>query len=170
MKDDDDVIDLTQYLHRDGVPPDAVTERANFAVWGGDGDRSRFALPIWRSIYLVGGGRGALVWVPQGGATDPEAVFVLDLASDPARTDFMLPNASAADSCEPPAVFEEADSVAVYLGLQDGKNWFLVVDDCGPAGVVADYSRGDLFFLAGECAGLLFFRELAEAGEKLDRE
>jgi len=54
----DDVIDLTRYLAR--TPPDSEQEgaRGNFSVWGGEGERSRFALPIWRSIYLVGGGRG----------------------------------------------------------------------------------------------------------------
>ena len=208
MKDDDDVIDLTRYLERDAQPSDAGTERASFSVFGGDGDRSRFALPIWRSIYLVGGRRGALVWLDRGASRDPAvpdssrgarphaavadpagprplsdqpswhqigvaqptAEFVLDLGSDPARTDFVLPNAVAADSCEPPAVLEEEDSVAVFLGTRDEKNWFLLIDDYAPDRAVTDYSRGDLLFLAGECAGLLFFRELAEAGDKLDRE
>ena len=170
MKDDDDVIDLTQYLKRDTQPRDGDIERASFSVFGGDGNRSRFALPIWRSIYLVGGRRGGLVWVSRGGAPDPNAEFVLDLGSDPARTDFTLPNAGAADSSEAPAIFEETDSVAVFLGMREKKNWFLVLDDYGPSGVVAGYDRRDLFFLAGECAGLLFFRELAEAGENLDGE
>lgn len=168
MKDDNDVIDLTRYLDRDSPVRDAPPERASFSVFSGDGDRSRFALPIWRSIYLVGGRRGALVWIPQGGAADPKAEFVLDLGSDPARTDFTFPNAGAADSCEPPAVFEEVDCVAVFLGVRDEKNWFLFLDDYGPAGVVENYPRGDLLFLAGECAGLLFFRELADAGDKLE--
>ena len=68
---------------------------------------------------------------------------------------------------EPPRVLESEDSVAVFLGSREEKNWFLIVDDYGPAGAVVGYSRGDLLFLAGECAGLLFFRELAEAGDQL---
>lgn len=168
MNDDDDVIDLTRYLERKTEPRDPGTERASFSVFGGDGDRSRFALPIWRSIYLVGGRRGALVWVPRGGPSEPKAEFVLDLGSDPARTDFTLPNAGAADSSEPPTVFEETECVAVFLGVREGKNWFLLLDDYGPEGAVKGYAKGDLLFLAGECAGLLFFRELAEAGDKLD--
>ena len=170
MKDDDDVIDLTRYRDRDTLARAAGTERASFSVFGGDGDRSRFALPIWRSIYLVGGRRGALVWVPREGVTAPKAEFVLDLGSDPARTEFKLPNAGAADSCDPPMVLEAADCVAVFLGVREENNWFLLLDDYGPAGVAEGYARGDLLFLAGECAGLLFFRELAEAGDKLDGE
>ena len=170
MKDDDDVIDLARYRDRDTLAHAPGADRASFSVFGGDGDRSRFALPIWRSIYLVGGRRGALVWVPRGRKTAPTPEFVLDLGSDPARTEFELPNAGAADSCDPPMVLEAADSVAVFLGMRDENNWFLLLDDYGPAGAAAGYARGDLLFLAGECAGLIFFRELAEAGEKLDGE
>ena len=170
MKDDDDVIDLTRYLDRDTVVGAAGAERGSFSVFGGDGDRARFALPVWRSIYLTGSRRGALVWVPRGSEIDPEAEFVLDLASDPARTEFSLPDSGAADSCDPPMLLEAAESVAVFLGMRDENNWFLLLDDYGPAGAVTGYAKGDLLFLAGECAGLLFFRELAEAGSKLDGE
>ena len=167
---DDDVIDLSLYRDRDVVAPEAKADRANFAVFGGDGDRSRFALPVWRSIYLVGGRRGGLVWVPQGSTDDPTAEFVLDLGADPARTDLHLPDPGGADSSDPPTLFESADCVAVFLGTREEKNWFLVLDDYGPAGDATGYPRGDLLFLAGECAGLLFFRELAEAGDEFELE
>ncbi len=61
----DDVIDLTSYRDRNAVAPEAGSDRANFSVFGGDGDRSRFALPVWRLIYLVGG----LVWIPKGSSS-----------------------------------------------------------------------------------------------------
>jgi hypothetical protein len=167
---DTDVIDLNLYRDRDVLAPQAKPERANFSVFGGDGDRSRFARPVWRSIYLVGCRRGALAWVPRGSTVDATAEFVLDLAADPARTDVHVSSVGDADSCDPPTLFETADCVAVFLGVREDRNWFLVLDDYGPAGAVAGYARGDLLFLAGECAGLLFFRELAEAGDKLDLE
>ena len=170
MNDDDDVIDLTRYLDRDTPARSIDVERGSFAVFGGEGDRSRFALPVWRSIYLTGSRRGALVKVSRGGEAAPKAEFVLDLGSDPARTDFSLPNAGAADSGDPPMVLEAAESIAVFLGTRDETNWFLLLDDYGPAGAAEGYSREELLFLAGECAGLLFFRELAEAGDKLDGE
>ena len=167
MTDDDDVIDLIQYRDRDSPIRDGDPSRAEFSVFGGEGHRSRFALPVWRAIYLVGGRRGSLVWVPQEGGADPKAEFVLDLGADPARTDCVLPDTGLSPSSEPPTVFDTAESVSVFLGTRDRKSWFLVLDDYGPAGVVAGFSRGDLLFLAGECAGLLFFKELAEAGDKL---
>jgi len=68
-------------------------------------------------------------------------------------------------------VLEGGDTVAVFLGNRKGKNWFLILDDRGEAHEpVTAGTREDLLFLAGECAGLLFFRELAEAGEELDLE
>ena len=165
----DDVIDLTKYLGRTG--PEAAQEgaRGNFSVWGGDGERSRFALPIWRSIYLVGGGRGGLVSVAQQGDSEPEPLFVLDLGAEPARTEFTLPMVEADIGGDAPALLEEGDTVAVFLGERKGRNWFLVLDDRGEGHeAAAAGTREDLLFLAGECAGLLFFRELAEAGEELD--
>ncbi len=166
----DDVIDLTRYRGRAPADGEPDGSRSSFSVWGGDGERSRFALPIWRSIYLVGGGRGGLVWVAEGDS-EPQALFVLDLAAEPARTDFTLPVVEGDDVGEAPTVLEEGDELAVYLGSRNGKSWFLVLDDRGAANEpVTAGTREDLLFLAGECAGLLFFRELAEAGEELDLE
>ena len=165
----DDVIDLTKYLARSPAGAGQEGTRDNFSVWGGDGERSRFALPIWRSIYLVGGGRGGLVSMPEQGDSDPEALFVLDLAAEPARTEFQLPTVQGDIGGEAPTLLEEGDTVAVFLGSRKGKRWFLVLDDRGEAQEsVTARTREDLLFLAGECAGLLFFRELAEAGEELD--
>jgi hypothetical protein len=165
----DDIIDLTQYLGRTPAEGEHEVSRGNFSVWGGDGERSRFALPIWRSIYLVGGGRGGLVAVAEEGDSEPEPLFVLDLAAEPARTDFTLPEVRGDIGGNAPAVLEDRDTVAVFLGSRRGQNWFLVLDDRGDISEpVTAGTREDLLFLAGECAGLLFFRELAEAGEELD--
>ena len=71
---------------------------------------------------------------------------MLDLASDPARTEFELQNAGAPDSCAPPMVLEAADYVAVFLGVRGENNCFLLLDDYGPAGGGAGYARGDLLF------------------------
>lgn len=164
-----DVIDLTKYLGRSPAEGEQEGSRANFSVWGGDGERSRFALPIWRSIYLVGSGRGGLVSVAEQDGSEPEALFVLDLAAEPARTEFTLPAGQSDIVGDAPTVLEEGETVAVFLGSRKGKRWFLVLDDRGKAlESVAAGTREDLLFLAGKCAGLLFFRELAEAGEELD--
>ena len=55
---DDGVVDIRGYLKSS---PEGAGSGA-FAVWGGDGERSRFALPVWRAIYLAGGDWGCLLY------------------------------------------------------------------------------------------------------------
>jgi hypothetical protein len=167
---DDDVIDLASYrgqafprTGREGSP-------SRFAVWGAEGKRSRFALPVWRAIHLVSGGRGGLVWTPQGrgsagDAAVPEPLFVLDLASEPARTEFTPPSLEGLDATEPPTLLEQEGSVVVYLGNRDDRNWFLILDGRSQSEPLDSDAKEDLMFLAGECAGLLFFRQLADVEE-----
>lgn len=155
---DDQVIDLQEYLDR---RPES--RRTSFAVWGGEGERSRFALPIWRAIYLVEGDRGGLLWLDENtGRIHP--FFVLDLASESPRTEFDpgLLDAVRGPGVEAPALAEVSPAaVAIYLGAREGRRWFLVVDDeTGGAHDLAAGKRDDLLFLAGECAGLLFHKDL----------
>jgi hypothetical protein len=135
-----------------------------FSVWGGDGERSRFALPIWRAIYLIGGERGGIVWLPEDPeiSSKPTPFFVLDLAAEPARTDFDATLMARLVQGEPPAVEDEHPTgVAIYLGADGSRRWFLVVSGGeGQAREVVGKSREDLLFLAGECSGLLFHRDL----------
>lgn len=155
---DDQVIDLHEYLKR---RPE--TRRSSFAVWGGEGERSRFALPVWRAIYLVGGDRGGILWLDEN--TDRvHAFFVLDLASESPRTEFdlQLLEGVRGAGVEAPALSEKNPGGAViYLGSKEARRWFMIVDDGGLAREELDRrKRDDLHFLAGECAGLLFYREL----------
>jgi len=157
----DGIIDLTQYLQRqeDGERGGSAT----FALWGADGERSRFALPLWRTIYLAGGDRGGIVRLPADGSATPEPFVVLDLGSDPPRLDFQedLTRDLAVD--EAPSVRDlGGDGLAVYLGSVGSQRWYLVVDGRAGEDVMTGRSREDVLFMAGECAGLLFLRELAE--------
>jgi len=161
---DDDIIDLTPYLaKRPGATPEEET-RGFFSVWGGEGERSRFALPLWRSVYLVSGKRAGIVWTPTDGAPNAQSFFVLDLGAEPARTDFgdfTLPGRS--ERSEPPMVFEEPERVTIFLGTDEGRSWFILLDEReADSEVLEGKTREDLLFLAGECAGLLFYRELAD--------
>lgn len=159
----DDVIDLGEYARR---RDQEASDRTTFAVWGGEGERSRFALPLWRAVFLAGGNRGALVrGVP--GAGPPRPFVVLDLARDPARLDF--PGRLVDDEEEAPAapiLREVPEAVVVFLGEHRERRWYLVVD-----GVMERHEplerrvREDILFLAGECAGLLFFRDFAADAE-----
>ena len=164
---DDDIIDLTPYLAR---PPGAAPEeetRGFFSVWGGEGERSRFALPLWRSVYLVSGKRAGIVWTPSDGALSGHSFFVLDLGAEPARTDFgELPLPGRGELTEPPMVFEEPDRVTIFLGSDEGRSWFILLDEREPESEKLEgKTREDLLFLAGECAGLLFYRELADEAD-----
>lgn len=155
---DDQVIDLGAY--RDRRPE---SRRSSFTVWGGEGERSRFALPVWRAIYLVGGDRGGLLSLDEA-TGEVRPLFVLDLGSEEPRVEFdvgILEGVWGA-GVEAPALSEvQPGGLAVYLGTRDGQRWFLVVDDGGlPREELAGRSRDDLLFLAGECAGLLFYRNL----------
>ena len=55
----DEIIDITRYFERD--PVEEVLPRT-IAMWGADGERSRFALPLWRVVHLAGGERGMILW------------------------------------------------------------------------------------------------------------
>jgi hypothetical protein len=168
----DDIIDLGDYLRRREVAEKAP--RTAFAVWGGEGERNRFALPLWRVVYLAGGSRGGLVWVPVG--QDPPSrlrpFVVLDLAEEPARTDFPPSLVHGMDTAQAPVLREmEQDGLAVHLGDQDGRRWYLLVAEVGDGtSTVEGRVRDDLLFLAGECAGLLFFRGFAEEAGAPDEE
>lgn len=155
---DDQIIDLREYLDR---RPES--RRTSFAVWGGEGERSRFALPVWRAIYIVGGDRGGLVWLDENTGR-AHSFFVLDLASESPRTDFdpALLDEVKGRRVEAPTLSDvNPGGAAVFLGARGARRWFLVVDDGGlDREGLTPGERDDLLFLAGECAGLLFYREL----------
>jgi hypothetical protein len=156
----DEIIDLTRYLSREGerdVTRDAVS------LWGADGERSRFALPLWRIIYLAQADRGVIVWRSTAGGEPPVPFVALDLAHEPARTalSFDLPVQAENDV---PALYDRgSEGLVVYLGAREGRAWSLVVDGSeGRAAELGAQAREDILFLAGECAGLLFSRDLAD--------
>jgi hypothetical protein len=159
----DGIIDLGEHLRRrEGSQEPAST----FALWGAEGERSRFALPLWRAIYLASAQRGGILWEgPEAGALFP--FVVLDLASDPPRTGFAWDGAPGLDGSRVPEVLPAPDGgLAVYLGEEEGRRWFLLVTG-GPEGVAEPIGRDreDILFLAGECAGLLFLRDFAGGAE-----
>lgn len=163
---DDRIIDLGEYIRKREEREEASSRRA-FAVWGGEGERSRFALPLWRAAYLAGGSRAALVWGRPGSTESRLRPFmVLDLAVEPARTD--IPGElveGIRDAPEPPVVGgREGREVVVFLGERANRRWYLVVTDLEEDARPLDgQGREDVLFLAGECAGLLFHRQFAFA-------
>lgn len=158
----DRVIDLREYLK--GKKGE---RRGAFSIWGGDGERSRFALPMWRAIYLVGGNWGGLLW----GTDDhvPRSLnpfFVLDLEAEPARTETDPADVEGLWGGEGPRLRDTPPAaVSVLLGTREGRRWFLVLSGGLREERLDPAVRDDLLFLAGECAGLLFHRDLADEAD-----
>lgn len=156
----DGIINLGDYIRRrDGADEPAST----FSLWGADGERSRFALPLWRAIYLAQGERGGILWRSE--AEEKVRPFVvLDLASEPARTEFAWPADPDLDPERVPCLTRLPGlGLVIYLGEEKSRQWFLVVAD-GKVETedLTGHDREDVLFLAGECAGLLFLRDFAD--------
>lgn len=162
---DDRIIDLGEYIRKRSEREEA-SSRSAFAVWGGEGRRSRFALPLWRAAYLVEGARASLVSEdtrPGGEGLVP--LIVLDLGREPARTTFdPMALADVRGAQEAPAMGgRPGRELTVFLGEHEGRRWYLMVTELESAEeALSERVREDVFFLAGECAGLLFHRELEE--------
>lgn len=156
----DGIIDLTEYLRRKEDEPGGT---ATFALWGAEGERSRFALPLWRTIYLVGGERGGILRASPDEPGGLEPFVVLDLAADPPRTEFDAGLIHGLVGEEVPLVRDAAaDGFAVFLGFGSDHLWYLMVEGREGEGALGGRIREDVLFMAGECAGLLFLRELAD--------
>ena len=155
----DGIIDIRQYLD-----PDEDDARGAFSLWGADGERSRFALPLWRVIYLAEGRRGAIASVPAGSGRVLDPLVVLDLLTDPARLDLSTFPLALLDGDRSPTLTDLGeDGLAILLGENVGRRWYLVVDGrSSGTKPLESATKEDMLFLAGECAGLLFFRDLAE--------
>lgn len=160
-KVDEGVIDIRKYLN---AAPGSGNR--SFSVWGGEGERARFALPVWRSVFLVGGERGGIYFQKVDGGEDCIPFFVLDLGEDVPRTSFTPPPHTSLTPDQAPTLLVKAEGeVVVFLGMEGDRRWFLeVVGGTSDEGV-SGKKREELLFLAGECAGLLFFREFADGAE-----
>ena len=156
-----EIIDITRYLKRE---PASDLPRGSMALWGAEGERSRFALPLWRIIYLAEAERGLIISSEAEGDRTPEPVVVLDLAHEPARTEIDATVVPRFGIDEGPSLIDfEADGLIVFLGARAGRVWTLLVDGGSTRKApLASGAREDILFLAGECAGLLFLRDLAD--------
>lgn len=158
----DDIIDLGQFLaRREGRRAPAGT----MALWGADGERSRFALPLWRVVHLAGADRGVIFWRPEGDASPPRPFIVLDVAEDPARLDLSPDSADFGDDDSEQLQDRGAAGLLVRLGTKDGKVWGLLADGGRSRSPLSARNREDILFLSGECAGLLFLRAFADEAE-----
>jgi len=159
----DGIIDFGEYVRRRDGP---AQKTSTFALFGADGERSRFALPLWRAIYLASGDRGGVLWQDtEGGPLEP--FVVLDLSDDPPRTSFPWPDALDPGAHAPDLLASPNGGLAIYLGVEGNRRWYLLVQGAGDAiPLPKGRDREDIMFLAGECAGLLFLRNFANRPEE----
>jgi len=137
------------------------------SLWGADGERSRFALPLWRIVYLAGAERGLITYRHVDGSAPPVPFVALDLAREPARTSLPSELPSFADERQSALFDQGAEGLCVFLGRRAGREWRLVVDGGTRREPLDARAREDILFLAGECAGLLFQRELGDVSGEL---
>ena len=163
----DQIIDLTRYLDRDAeeeILPGTI------ALWGADGERSRFALPLWRVVHLAGAERGVILWRRTTGDRTPHPFVVIDLGRDPARIHLDGAWVARCEAQESATLHDlGADGILVYLGMRGERMWCLLAEGGDRRqGPLEPKRREDVLFMAGECAGLLFLRDFADTVEDDD--
>ena len=158
----DDIIDLRAFLERRA---ETRAPSGTMALWGADGERSRFALPLWRVVNLAGAERGVIFWRSSSGDPTATPFVVLDIAHDPARLNVLPGQADFGGDTSTQLFDRGTDGLLVRLGTKDDREWGLLVDGRARRGELSAREREDILFLSGECAGLLFLRSFADEVE-----
>lgn len=158
----DEIIDLSQFIARraeSGAPAGTMT------LWGADGERSRFALPLWRVVHLAGADRGVIFWRRVSDDSPPKPFVVLDIGHDPARLDVAEHLAACAEDASADLHDLGHEGMVVCLGSKGDRAWGILADGGTRRAPLTTRKREDILFLAGECAGLLFLRDFAAEAE-----
>lgn len=133
-------------------------------------DRQRHAVfrHLTEVVDLTGADRAATVWVDEQGADLVHPFVLLDRLQDrPRRAFSMGPLREAWQLGVPSAHDRPADTnssipttLAVALGSDGTRAWFLVAESVSPRPRLDAELRDRLMFLAGECAAVLLHRDL----------
>lgn len=124
-----------------------------------------------RIAALVGADRAATVWVDEYGPGLVHPHVVLDLLSDRPRRAFPAEPLRRAWEAGVPGIHESAPTgpakqegagwlVAVALGSDGTRSWFLVADAVSAGRPLTAAQRDRLMFLAGECSAVVLHRDL----------
>ncbi len=137
-------------------------------------DRGRYAISehLAELATLVSAGRAATVWVDEYGPGLVHPHVVLDLASDRPRRAFAIEPLRLAWESGVPGVHhtdehgarglgsESGGTLAVALGSDGTRAWFLVADSVAVRKPLSEDVQGRVMFLAGECSGVVLHRDL----------
>jgi tetratricopeptide (TPR) repeat protein len=140
-----------------------------------DPQRAHLYQHLARVATLLSSDRAAIVWVDEYGPGMAHPFVVVDLLSDRPRRAFSLEVFRRAWEDGVPGVFEThgapsfrgdgpAWSVAVALGSDGTRSWFLVSDAVAGVPPLTAPVRERLLFLAGECSAVVLHRDLDAGG------
>lgn len=121
-----------------------------------------------RVAEVTGADRVAAVWIDEYGPGYAHPYLVLDLISDRPRRAFSLEPLHQAWDDGIPGAFDSLASrdaigpstVAVALGSDGARGWFLVADSVGRRPPLEPATNERLMFLAGECSSVVLHRDL----------
>lgn len=139
------------------------------SLYRADPARSELLQHLARVAALVGADRAATVWVDEYGPGIVHPHVVLDLLSDRPRRAFAPDPLRKAWEGGVPGLFEgqgmgrgevPAWTLAVALGSDGTRSWFLVADAVTQARGLPDVLRDRVMFLAGECSAVVLHRDL----------
>jgi len=141
------------------------------SLYRADPARSELLQHLARVAVLVGADRAATVWVDEYGPGIVHPHVVLDLLSDRPRRAFAADPLRKAWEGGVPGLFEGQGAgvgrgdgpnwtVAVALGSDGTRSWFLVADAVTPGRGMPEALRDRVMFLAGECSAVVLHRDL----------
>lgn len=141
------------------------------SLYVADSSRSELLQHLSRVACLLGADRAATVWIDEYGPGLVHPYVVLDLLSDRPRRSFPSEPLRKAWESGVPGLFEASGAswvksegtgwtMAVALGSDGTRSWFLVADAVTPRQGLTNEMRDRIMFLAGECSAVVLHRDL----------
>ncbi len=145
-----------------------------------DPGRAELTRHLARLAFLVNADRVATVWIDEYGPGVVHPHVVLDLLCDRPRRSFALEPLGRAWENGVPGVLETGGwnktesnpwTLAVALGSDGTRSWFLVADAVAPRPALPSDLRDLVMFVAGECSAVVLHRDLdAAKSAEVDKE
>ena len=140
-----------------------------------DPGRAELMEHLARLAFLVNADRVATVWVDEYGPGLVHPHVVLDLLNDRPRRTFSIEPLRRAWENGVPGVQESGGwsksdgspwTLAVALGSDGSRSWFLVADSVSPRPGLGSKLRDLVMFVAGECSAVVLHRDLDTAAAR----
>jgi tetratricopeptide (TPR) repeat protein len=146
------------------------------SLYSVDPDRLALLRQIRGVAAVTGADRAAVVWVDEYGPGLVHPHVVLDLLADRPRRTFAIEPLRKAWDIGVPGTTDEVtypgpSTVAVALGSDGTRSWFLVAESLSIRARLDDDQRDRIMFAAGECAAIVLHADLdgllaAEQGQE----